>query len=123
MRLPAALIAVAAAAGVGAHAQGDPAAGKALFETKCAVCHSLTPGRRTVGPSLIGVVGKKAGTNDPTYPYSDEMKNSGKVWTQPTLMAYLINPRAYVKGTKMLFPGLPDATDRANLVAFLATLK
>jgi len=102
---------------------GDPVAGKQVFETKCAVCHSLTPGRKSVGPSLIGVFGKPAGTNDPTYSYSDEMKNSGKTWDAPTLDVYLTNPRADIHGMKMLFVGLPDATDRANLIAFLATLK
>jgi len=102
---------------------GDPVAGQQVFQAKCAVCHSLTPGRRSVGPSLIGVFGKQAGTNDPTYSYSDAMKNSGKSWDAATLSAYLEMPRTYIPGVKMLFVGLPDPTDRANLIAFIATLK
>jgi len=105
-----------------AHAQDAPA-GKAVFEAKCAVCHSLVPGKRSVGPSLIGVVGSKAGTHDPNYSYSDEMKNSGKTWDTASLDVFLTNPRTDIPGIKMLFAGLPDASDRANLIAFLATLK
>ena len=101
----------------------DVDAGKQLFAKKCGVCHSLIPGKRSVGPSLIGVVGTKAGTHDPGFAYSDEMKNSGKTWDQPTLDAFLTNPRAYIPGIKMLFAGLPEQSDRANLIAFLATLK
>jgi len=110
-----------------AHAQdvaaGDPVAGKLVFQQKCVVCHTLVPGRRGVGPSLIGVFGKPSGTNDPTYSYSDAMKNSGKTWDAATLSAYLLMPRSYIPGVKMLFVGMPDPTDRANLIAFLATLK
>ncbi len=101
----------------------DAGAGKAVFTAKCAVCHSLLPGKRSVGPTLIGVYGKKAGTNDPDYSYSDEMKNSGKTWDAAGLDAYLTNPRANVPGMKMLFKGLPEAADRANIIAFIQTLK
>jgi cytochrome c len=51
------------------------------------------------------------------------MKNSGKVWDAATLDTYLANPRTVVPGTKMSFAGLPDATDRANVIAYLTTLK
>jgi len=101
----------------------DASAGQMIFKVKCGVCHSLIPGKRSVGPSLIGVVGKKAGTNDPTYAYSDEMKNSGKTWDAATLDMYLTAPRTYIPGIKMLFAGLPNPSDRANLIAFLETLK
>ena len=115
-------LAAGLAASAPASAQ-DAAAGKTVFNGKCAVCHSLVPGKRSVGPSLIGVVGRPAGSGDPNYSYSDEMKNSGKTWDPATLDAYLTSPRTYLPGVKMLFAGLPSATDRANLIAFLATLK
>jgi cytochrome c len=106
-----------------AQTPGDADAGQAIFKQKCAVCHSLIPGKKSVGPSLIGVVGRKAGQGDPNYSYSDEMKNSGKTWDAATLEAYLTMPRGYIPGIKMLFAGLPQETDRANLIAYLSTLK
>ena len=105
-----------------AHAQ-DATAGQAIFKAKCNVCHSLMPGQRGVGPSLLGVVGAKAGTTDANFHYSDALKNSGKTWNAATLDAYLTDPRGYIPGVKMTIKGLPEAADRANVVAFLGTLK
>jgi len=104
-----------------AHAAGDAGAGKSVFH-KCAICHSPAQGQNRVGPSLFGIIGRKAGAV-PGYNYSDAMKNSGKVWDAATLDTYLANPRSVVPGTKMSFAGLPDATDRANVIAYLTTLK
>ena len=103
-------------------AAGDVAAGQALVKTKCGICHSVEAGQNRVGPSLFGVVGRHSGTVA-GYNYSTANKNSGKVWDEATLDVYLTNPRALVPGTKMAFPGLPNATDRANVIAYLATLK
>jgi cytochrome c len=100
----------------------DAAAGQALFKTKCALCHSVVAGQNRVGPSLFGVVGRKAGTA-PAYNYSQANKASGKTWDDATLDTYLTNPKALVPGTKMIFAGLPDATDRGNVIAYLDTLK
>jgi cytochrome c len=117
-------IAVLAAtmAASGAFAAGDPAAGQALFKTKCGICHSPVAGQNRVGPSLFGVVGRPAGTAA-GYNYSDANKTSGKTWDDATLNTYLTNPKALVPGTKMIFPGLADATDRGNVIAYLDTLK
>ena len=101
----------------------DADAGKTTFKMKCGICHNLTPGAHGLGPSLLGVVGSKAGTNDANFNYSDAMKNSGKTWDAATLDSYLTNPRAFIPGIKMAFPGLPQASDRANVIAFLTTLK
>ncbi|MFO1128757.1 MAG: cytochrome c family protein [Rhodospirillales bacterium] len=106
--------------GSGAYA-ADVEAGKKAF-AKCAACHSVEPGKNKVGPSLFGVVGRKAGT-DPTYKYSDVMKDSGLTWDVATLNTYLENPQAMVKGSKMTFAGVKDATERANIIAYLETLK
>jgi cytochrome c len=106
----------------GALAAGDAAAGAAIVKTKCGICHSVVAGQNRVGPSLFGVVGRPAGT-EPGYNYSTANKTSGKTWDAATLDVYLTNPRGLVPGTKMAFPGLPDAGQRADVIAYLTTLK
>jgi cytochrome c len=103
-------------------AAGDAAAGQALFKAKCGVCHSVAAGQNRVGPSLFGVVGRPAGTA-PNYHYSEANKTSGKTWDNATLDVYLTNPKALIPGTKMIFPGLAAATDRADVIAYLDTQK
>ncbi len=98
-------------------AAGDPAKGKQIF-TKCQVCHSIQAGVNKVGPSLHGVVGRKAGSLD-SYNYTDAMKNSGLTWDEATLDKYLTNPRKMVPGTRMIFPGLPREKDRQDVIAYL----
>lgn len=97
---------------------GDPVAGKSV-SARCAVCHSFTAGQTKVGPSLAGVVGRKSGSL-PGFSYSPAMAGSHLTWDRATLDKYLANPRAVVPGTKMIFPGIPDPVDRANLIAFLS---
>jgi cytochrome c len=97
------------------------AAGKSVFN-KCAICHSPKPGEDSVGPTLFGIVGRQSATV-PGYSYSEAMKAANKTWDEATLAAYLKDPKAAVPGTKMAFPGLPKDEDRANLIAYLATLK
>lgn len=98
------------------------AQGKKLFQQKCAVCHVLPDAAAQaarVGPSLQGVVGRKAGTS-PTFPrYSAAMKKHGAVWTEANLDKYLDNPRAVVKGTTMAFVGLKQPAERAAVIAYL----
>jgi cytochrome c len=101
---------------------GDAAAGAAVFKAKCALCHSVVEGQNKIGPSLFGVVGRKAGTVA-GYHYSQANIDSGKTWDDSTLDVYLTNPRATVPGTKMTFAGLPDATARSDLIAYLDTVK
>jgi cytochrome c len=98
----------------------DAAAGKAVFESKCAVCHSIAKGApNKFGPNLHGIFGEKAGAI-PGYDFSPAMKSSGIVWNDKTLDAYLLDPGKAVPGNKMPFPGLPDKTERENLIAYLA---
>ena len=115
----AALVALGLAAP--AHAAGDPGAGRAVFN-KCSICHTVKPGQNAIGPSLFGVVGRKSAT-EPGFSYSDAMKKADKTWDEATLDTYLTSPKAMVPGTKMVFPGLSKPEDRANLIAYLATLK
>jgi cytochrome c len=115
-------LAAACLFGAPAQAAGDAAAGKVLFNQKCALCHSIEQGKNKIGPSLYGVVGRKAGSLD-SYNYSDAMKNANRTWDDSTLDAYLTNPRQNIPGIKMIFAGYPDPTDRANVIAYLNTLK
>ncbi|KPF55858.1 cytochrome C [Novosphingobium sp. AAP1] len=96
---------------------GDPAHGRTVA-ARCLACHDLNTGATRLGPSLKGVIGRKAGSL-PGYAYSDAMKSSGVTWTPDTLNTYLKSPTTYVKGTKMAFAGLPDAKDRADVIAYL----
>lgn len=108
-------------AGGPAWSMGDPGAGRAIF-ARCAVCHSALPGHTKFGPSLFGVVGRKAGTLD-QYPYSEAMKSFAQTWTNDELFTYLAGPQRLVPGTKMTFPGVPDTVERADVIAYLDTLK
>jgi nitrite reductase (NO-forming) len=98
---------------------GDAAAGRQVFR-KCQACHSLEPGKNVLGPSLAGVMGRKAGSVE-GYNYSPAMKQANLVWDQKTLDAYLADPGKTVPGNKMPFPGLKTDHDRADVIAFLAT--
>ena len=103
-----------------AHAAGDVASGQKIF-VKCKACHTVTPGKHRVGPSLSGVIGRTAGTAA-GYKYSKAMQAygaSGAVWDEQSLDTYLTNPRKVVKGTKMTFPGLKSPEQRADLIAYL----
>jgi len=112
------LMAVAGIAPAAPLPAGNAAAGKTL-SSKCAVCHSFVAGQNKIGPSLAGIIGRKAGTA-PNFGYSPAMKASKLTWNVATLDRYLANPRATVPGTKMIFAGLPAPADRANLIAYLA---
>jgi cytochrome c len=108
------------AAPITARAQGgDAAKGADVYEGRCSSCHVLNGVGQ--GPSLTGVVGRKAGAL-PGYAYSDALKASGLTWTPANLDRFLIGPNALVHGTAMRAT-VPDPTERADLIAYLATLK
>lgn len=98
---------------------GDAAAGETVF-ANCTSCHSVEEGVNKVGPSLHGVVGREAGSIA-DFDYSDANKNSGITWTPEQLFTYLADPQATIPGTKMIYPGLKDAQQRADLIAYLET--
>lgn len=102
-----------------AYAGGDVQAGKALFASRCASCHSVGPSARgAFGPHLNGLIGRHAGaTSD--YKYSSAMKNSGIVWTEESLGAFLEDPGKFVPGTKMRFWGISDKSRIEDLVTYL----
>ena len=114
-----AALALAGAAANPSYAQ-DAEHGKTIFNA-CATCHATDHTDR-VGPGLAGIIGRKAGTA-PSFHYSDAMKSSGIVWDAKILDAYLESPQKVVPGNRMPYAGLKNPTDRADLVAYLATLK
>jgi cytochrome c len=106
---------------IGPSVAADVEAGKIVFK-KCALCHTAEAGKNKIGPSLFGIVGRKSASLT-NYNYSDAMKSFKHTWDPQTLGIYLTDPHAEVPGTKMIFPGIKDKTDRANLIAYLETLK
>ena len=106
-----------------AHAEGDPAKGKKVFN-KCKACHFADKKKNKVGPYLVGVVGRKAASVE-GFKYSKAMQAKGAeglVWNEENLDKYLAAPKKFVPGNKMAFAGLKKAEDRANVIAYLKTL-
>ena len=99
-------------------ASGDVAAGEKVFK-KCKACHVVDAEKHKTGPHLVNIMGRAAGSADGYKKYSDAMKLSGIVWNEETLDGYLEKPKAYVKGTRMIFAGLRKEEDRANVIAYL----
>ena len=95
----------------------DAAHGKQLYE-QCAACHSLKAGETLLGPSLAGVVGRKAGALD-EFRYSPPMKRSTIVWTRETIGTFLAEPQKDIPGNRMPFSGMPEAKDREDLLDYL----
>jgi cytochrome c2 len=97
--------------------EGDPAAGAKVFN-KCKACHVVDEAKNRVGPTLHGVFGRTAGTVE-GFKYSSAMKDSGIVWSDETITEYVSDPKAFVPGNRMAFPGLKKPEDITNLLAYL----
>ncbi|NQV84000.1 MAG: cytochrome c family protein [Rhodospirillales bacterium] len=104
-----------------AMASGDATKGKKVFN-KCKACHSTEAGKKKIGPSMFGVVGRKAGTAE-GFRFSDAMKDSGLTWNEDTLEKFLKKPKKLVKGTKMSFAGLKKESQIEDVIAYMKTLK
>ncbi|QSI34354.1 c-type cytochrome [Variovorax sp. RKNM96] len=89
--------------------------------TTCAACHTAQ-GAAAIGPSLAGVVGRKAGSS-PGFGYSRAMKNAQIIWDDNSLAAFLSDPQQAVPGNRMPFAGVPDPGEVAELVRYLKTLR
>mgnify|MGYP003653428823 FL=1 len=112
------LLAVAAVTPVVALAQaGDAVKGKVVF-ARCALCHDVKPGPKKMGPALNGLFGRTSGTIA-GFTYSPAMQKAKIRWDAKTLDAFLAKPSAVVPGNRMAFAGVPQAADRANLIAYL----
>lgn len=100
----------------------DPEAGAKIVKTQCGACHATVAGKNLVGPSLHGIVGRHSGSVE-GFRYSEANKKANLTWDDKTLDTYLTNPKALVPGTTMTFAGLKSETQRADVIAYLATLK
>ena len=100
-----------------AHAEGDAARGEQRFED-CAACHKLAAGANDLGPTLHDVFQRKAGELA-DFRYSPALKRSGITWTAQTLDAFIADPQKMVPANRMPYAGMTDASDRADLIAYL----
>jgi len=107
-------------------AEGDATKGKSAY-AKCGICHQVGPGAKTlVGPELNGTVGRKA-ASVADYPYSPGMKKLGEegfTWTDANLDKWIADPKAMIADSPMAlaFPGIPDAGERIDIIAYLKTV-
>ena len=120
VNLAAAMVVLVAA--TGAWAQDDEAAeGGKVFKRSCFICHAAEAGKNKVGPSLFGVVGRKA-ASEAGFSYSQVMKSSGIVWDEQKIDQYIADPKTFLSGTKMVFFGVKKPEERKELIAYLKTL-
>ena len=97
---------------------GAAASGERMYGA-CAACHSLEPNRNMTGPSLAEVWNRKAGSL-PNFPrYSPALKSSGIIWNDDTLNEWLKDPQHFIPGNTMTLPGIKNARQRRDLLAFL----
>ncbi|UEM03449.1 cytochrome c family protein [Skermanella mucosa] len=101
-----------------ASAQGDAAAGEKAFN-KCKACHTIEQGgANRVGPNLHGVVGREAGAVQ-GFSYSKPIQETDVSWTEDNLDKYLADPKGFIPGNKMAFPGIKNESERQNIIAYL----
>jgi len=98
-------------------AEGDAEKGKKVFN-KCKACHFADKDKNKVGPHLVGIFGRPAGSLE-GFKYSDSLKESGIVWDEASMDEYITDPKAMVPNGKMAFVGLKKEEDRANVIAYL----
>jgi cytochrome c len=101
-----------------AQGAGDIKAGAKIFSDECSECHSMKEGKNKKGPSIFGLVGRKAGTLS-DYDYSDAIKSSGIVWNSEKLNAYITSPQKMLPAGKMKYDGLSNEKSRQDLITYL----
>ncbi len=99
---------------------GNAKAGKKLYR-QCKACHQAKKETNGVGPHLVNIIGRSAGSID-GFAYSDAIKNSGITWTASTLQSFLENPQAVAPGNTMPFGGINNKDDIQNIIAYLESI-
>lgn len=95
--------------------------GAKIFKTKCSQCHNVsTDGKHGQGPNLHEVWERKAGSSD-GFAYSAALKNSGVVWNGETLSEFLLAPKKYIPGSKMMFAGIKKKKERDAVIEYMKT--
>lgn len=118
-------LAAATGAAVAMSPAGEEAmhrAGKVMFEHRCRSCHADDPALKSYGPSLVGVVGRKAAAVE-GFAYSDAMKTSGITWTEEQLRAWIADNKSVLPGTRMKHIGVTDKMEQDFLIDYLKSLK
>ena len=104
-------------------AQEESEDGKVAYNNACRTCHSFKPDDNRLGPTLHGIVGRKAGSTA-GFAFSSAMKSSSITWDESNLDQFIANPEAVVHGNGMKpFGGIADAGERKKIVDYLKTLK
>lgn len=121
-RLTTVFLALAAmAVAVSSSASGaDVEHGKKIFR-KCKTCHFIDKEKNKIGPHLVGIFGRKAGSVE-GYKYSKAMKAANVVWDEKTIDEYIAKPKKFIPGNRMTFAGLRKEEDRADLIAYLKSV-
>lgn len=117
----AAILGLATPLFAGAAAAGDAGQGEKAFRRLCSACHAPTPGVTRLGPTLHGVVGRRAGAVA-GFSYSATYAAGQVVWTPEVLDQYLKDPKTYMPGSRMNFVGIRNEAERADVVAYLESL-
>lgn len=97
--------------------EGDAAKGEKVF-AKCKACHEIATEKNKVGPTLRGIIGRKAGSV-PGFKYSAAMIDSGVTWDATIIAEYVAKPKEFIPGNKMSFVGLKKAGDLQDLIAYI----
>lgn len=118
MKFRGAIVAVALAAAIVVAPAAAEDKGEKEFKKYCGACHTVDEGKNRVGPSLAGIIDRRAGTV-PGFNYSSANKASGVEWTPEILEKYLENPRQFMPGTKMVFAGIRKSEERAAVIEYL----
>ena len=98
------------------------AAGEVLFKHHCRACHSPDPAENTFGPSLVDVIGREAGTL-PRFAYSDAVKDSGIIWSEDNLRAWMSDNETFIPGTRMRHVKIDDAAEQDFIIAYIRALE